>query len=58
MQGNTDLVINNRNGYVVGIDDVEQFANSIKELHQSPELRDRFAKQSLIDVKNMVQVEY
>lgn len=46
-RGNRDLVKDNENGYVVGIDEVEQFADSVERLYNSKELRDKFSKNSL-----------
>lgn len=51
-RGNRDLVINNENGYVVGIQDVDLFADSIELLYRSEESRDKFSKQNLIDIGN------
>lgn len=46
-RGNRDLVINNKNGYVVGIDDVNGFAEAIKKLYDSEELRYQFRDYNL-----------
>jgi len=50
-RGNRDLVINDENGYVVNIDDVEGFAEAIQLLYESKELKEKFSKQSLEMVK-------
>ena len=50
-RGNRDLVINNENGYVVGIDDVEGFADAIEKMYRSEELRDMFGRKSLELIK-------
>jgi glycosyltransferase EpsD len=46
-RGNRDLVKNNANGYVVGINDVEGFANAVDKLCMSKELRQEFGNKSL-----------
>jgi glycosyltransferase EpsD len=51
-RGNRDLVADNRNGYVIGIDDVERFSHAIDTLYKSTEKRMEFAEQSLKLVKN------
>lgn len=51
-RGNRDLVRNGSNGYVVSIDDVETFANSILKIYESPNLRKDFYKQNLLDIQN------
>lgn len=51
-RGNRDLVKNEQNGYVVDIDDIEGFANSVIKLGKSEKLRDEFSEKSLELVKN------
>ncbi|MBZ4646711.1 MAG: glycosyl transferase [Clostridia bacterium] len=51
-RGNRDLVRNGENGYVVGIDDVNGFANAIEELYLSEELREYFGRNSLELIKS------
>lgn len=46
-RGNRDLVINNENGFVVEIDDIEGLANGINKLYQTKELRSKFRKNNL-----------
>ncbi len=46
-RGNRDLVINNENGFVVGINDIENFSISIKKLYDSKDLMKQFRNQSL-----------
>ena len=50
-RGNRDLVTDNENGYVVGIDDVEKFADSVEKLYRSKELRQKFGEKSLENIK-------
>jgi len=50
-RGNRDLVKNNINGYVVGIDDKERFVEAILSLYESHELRKKFSDNSLKLVK-------
>jgi len=45
-RGNHDLIRNGENGYVVDINDVENFANVIEELYSSQELREKFRQKS------------
>ncbi|MDO6355735.1 glycosyltransferase family 4 protein [Caloramator sp. CAR-1] len=51
-RGNRDLVINKENGYVVGIDDVKKFADSVEELYKSEELRKKYSQRSLEFIKH------
>lgn len=46
IRGHRDLVIDGENGYIVGVDDVEGFANAIEELWSSKNLRNEFGKKS------------
>lgn len=50
-RGNADLVNNNVNGYVVGIDNIEQFANAIEGLYNSEDLRNQFGQINIELVK-------
>ncbi|SHK32648.1 Glycosyltransferase involved in cell wall bisynthesis [Anaerobranca californiensis DSM 14826] len=50
-RGNRDLVRNGENGFVVGINDVNRFANSIEKLYNSKELRQQFGQKSLKIIK-------
>lgn len=50
-RGNRDLVTDNENGYVVGIDDVEKFADSVEKLYKSKELMQKFGEKSLENIK-------
>jgi glycosyltransferase EpsD len=50
-RGNRDLVTDNENGFVVGIDDIEKFADSVEKLHKSKELRVKFGEKSLENIK-------
>ncbi len=45
-RGNRDLVRNGENGYVVEIDDVDEFANSVERLYKSEKLRQKFSKKN------------
>ncbi len=45
-RGNHDLVHNNKNGYVVGVNDAEDFFKAIDQLYQSKALRHRFGENS------------
>jgi glycosyltransferase EpsD len=45
-RGNRDLVSNDNNGYVLGINDVQAFTSSIEKLYISQELRSKFSKTS------------
>lgn len=44
VRGNNDLVENGKNGYLVKIDDSDDFANRITELIENPQLVDKFGK--------------
>jgi len=50
-RGNRDLVTNSENGYVIELDDVEGFANAIGLVHESEELRNKFAEKNLERIK-------
>ena len=47
VRGHRDLVNNDENGYVVGINDVEDFAKSIERLYEDDELRNKFGRKGL-----------
>ncbi len=51
-RGNKDLVKNGENGFVIGIDDVYEFANAVDKLHKSKELRWKFGQKSLEFIKD------
>ncbi|OEF99788.1 glycosyl transferase [Vulcanibacillus modesticaldus] len=51
-RGNRDLVRNGENGYVVGIDDVDGFANAVEEFYLLEELRENFGRNSLELIKS------
>lgn len=50
-RGNRDLVRNDENGYIVGIDNLEEFAEKILKLYSSKELRKIFGRKSLELIK-------
>lgn len=50
-RGNRDLVKNNENGYVVEIDNIDEFANCVENLYKSEEKRERFSKESLNNIQ-------
>jgi glycosyltransferase EpsD len=51
-RGNRDLVKDNQNGFVIGIDDVDGFANEVDKLYKSEELREKFGEKSLEFIKD------
>lgn len=51
-RGNHDLVSNEENGFVVGLNDYEQFANAIFKLYMDVNLREKFSEKSLEIVRN------
>lgn len=50
-RGNRDLVSDGENGYIVGIDDVEDFVTAIEKIYKSEELRRKFGEKSLELIK-------
>lgn len=50
-RGNRDLVYNHENGYVVGVNDVENFASAVEKLYKSEELRRKFGEKSIQIIK-------
>ncbi|WP_052353733.1 glycosyltransferase family 4 protein [Neobacillus jeddahensis] len=50
-RGNSDLVTNGVNGFVVGVEDADACANAIEILYNSKELREEFGKQNLEQIK-------
>ncbi len=46
-RGHRDLVRDGENGYLINIDDTQEFINAILELYQSPELRKKFGAKSI-----------
>lgn len=55
-RGNRDLVKDGENGFVVGTDDVEGFADAVKKLRESQDLRIKFGEKSL-ELINMYSLE-
>ena len=51
-RGNSDLVYNGENGFVVGVDDAEACANSIENLYNSKDLRKEFGEKSKMLIQN------
>lgn len=51
-RGNRDLVLDEKNGYIVGINDVEGLANRVEKLYISSELRQSYGKES----RKMVEI--
>lgn len=47
VRGNRDLVLNKVNGYVIEVDDVNGFAESIDQLYRAEDLRQSFGKESI-----------
>lgn len=50
-RGNRDLIKNNENGFVVGVNDVKGFARAVEQLYQSEDLRNRLREKNLSIVK-------
>jgi glycosyltransferase EpsD len=50
-RGNRDMVQNGENGFVVGIDDVSGFSESVQKLYDSKQLREAFGARNLDMVK-------
>ena len=50
-RGSRDLVKDGENGFIVGIDDVESFADGIEKLYKSKELRKELAERNLELIK-------
>jgi len=46
-RGNRDLIINEVNGFIVGVNDIDGFAKAILRLYNSKELSNRYGNQSL-----------
>lgn len=46
-RGNRDLVNNGENGYIVGVNDVQGFAEAVMKLYSSKEIQKKFAKKNL-----------
>jgi glycosyltransferase EpsD len=65
-RGNRDLVRNGRNGYVVGINDVDGFADAVEKLYKIEKLRQNFSEKncelikmySIKNVKNELEKIY
>lgn len=47
-RGQRDLVSDGENGFIVGVDDIEGFANAIVKLYNSIELRQRFGEKGIV----------
>lgn len=47
VRGHRDLVINGENGYVIELDNIEEFADSIDKLYRNDMLRSRFARKGI-----------
>ena len=45
-RGQRELICDGENGFIVGIDDTEGFANAVEELYKSRETRRKFGKRS------------
>lgn len=50
-RGNSDLVTDDMNGNVIKMDDVDGFCKSIKQLYYSEELREKYRRNSLENIK-------
>lgn len=50
-RGNSDLVNDGENGFIIGINNTTQFKNKVNELFQSESLRNKFGKRSLELIK-------
>ncbi|MFD2917022.1 glycosyltransferase [Psychroserpens luteus] len=55
--GNKDLIIDDYNGYLVGQEDVETFANRVITLYNSDTLKDKFEKNALQLFQNKFNLE-
>lgn len=51
-RGNRDLVHDGKNGFIVDIDDTDQFVEKIVELYQQREKRTAFSKENMKAIKN------
>lgn len=51
-RGNRDLVKNDENGYVVKVNDIDEFANKVIKLYSSADLREKFSNSSLIKIQD------
>ncbi|MFA6308372.1 MAG: glycosyltransferase family 4 protein [Clostridia bacterium] len=50
-RGNRDLVSNGKNGYIVGIEDIDKLAYSVEKLYRSEELRRMFGRYNQEHIK-------
>lgn len=50
-RGNRDLVKDNKNGYLVEINDVEKFITSIENIYFKENIRDKFSKESKSNIE-------
>ncbi len=51
-RGNRDLVLNKKNGYLIGLEDSVSFNKCIKALYENRELSIKYGKESKIMIKN------
>ena len=51
-RGNRDLVFDNKNGFLIELDDSNRFSNCIKELYENNELSNKFGKVSQKQIHN------
>lgn len=49
--GSSDLIINEVNGFLIPIDDIQDYTLKLKEMMESEELRDNFEKNALIEIQ-------
>src|SRR5699024_10984899 len=52
VRGNRDLVKDNKNGYIIPIDDTQKLSEKIKKIYQSEELIDKISKDNLENIKS------
>ncbi|MEK5491323.1 glycosyltransferase family 4 protein [Paenibacillus sp. FSL R7-0297] len=50
-RGQRDLVKNNINGFIIGVDDANRFAEAVIELMESNKIRKEFSRNNLIDIQ-------
>lgn len=55
-RGNRDLIINRKNGFVVGIDDKEGFVKAVEEIYRYPELLTEFGDKN-VEIVNKYSLE-
>jgi len=49
-RGNSDLVNDGENGYVVGLEDIDEFVIAVEKLYASEELRNKFSQNNLVSI--------